>query len=97
MISPIDRLVILPVLIFRGGGRTLQISSDFVRFRPISTFGSQPFRHSHLLKAPEALSEAQCRRKERRGGVRSELELLRAEPRSAIARAGAYVPPRTVS
>ena len=29
--------------------------------------------------------------------MRSELELLRAEPRSAIARAGAYVPPRTVS
>ena len=41
----------------------------------------------HLLKAPEARSEAQCRRQERRGGVRSELELLRAEQRSAIARA----------
>ena len=29
------------------------------------------------------------------GGVRSELEPLRAEPRSAVARAGANVPPRT--
>ena len=37
---------------------------------------SANYCHSHfLLKAPEALSGAQCRRKERRGGVRSELEL----------------------
>ena len=28
------------------------------------------------LEAPEALSKALCRRKERRGGVRSELELM---------------------
>ena len=80
-----------------------RISSHFLCLIPLclhsgrthfSTFGSQPFCHSHFfLKAPEALSGAQCRRKERRGGVRSELELLRAEPRSAIARAGANVPP----
>ena len=31
-IAPIDRLVVLPVLVFCGGGCTLQISSDFVRF-----------------------------------------------------------------
>ena len=83
---------------FLWGGCALQILPDFVTFRPLATFGSPPFCHSHFfLKAPAALSGAQCRRKERRGGVRSELELLRAEPRSAIARAGAYVPPRTVS
>ena len=48
-------------------------SSDFVL-----ASGLRPrahISHSHLLKAPEALSGAQCRRKERRGGVRSELEL----------------------
>ena len=47
------------------------------RFRsgigPVAPGGS--FQHSLFLKAPEALSGAQCRRKERRGGVRSELEL----------------------
>ena len=30
----------------------------------------------HPLKAPDALSKALCRRKERRGGVRSELKLM---------------------
>ena len=47
-IAPIDRLVILPVLIFCGGGGVLfrfrQILSDFVRFCPIPTFGSQLYK-----------------------------------------------------
>ena len=71
------------------------LSTPPLSFRPPLPllFAPRPCRprahlsHSHLLKAPEALSGAQCRRKERRGGVRSELELLRAEQRSAIARA----------
>ena len=83
-------------LILRVSVGLVFLVRDWSLFAPGPVALGGPF-DSHLLKAPEAFSGAQCRRKERRGGVRSELELLRAEPRSAIARAGAYVPPRTVS
>ena len=47
MISLVDLIVVLAVLVFCGGGCSVQILRDLARF-PISPFGSRPFCRSHL-------------------------------------------------
>ena len=52
------------------------------------------FAFSFLALSPRGIVRS-ANGRSAEGGVRSELEPLRAEPRSAIARAGACAPPRT--